>query len=150
MKEKQKVSRIGGQALLEGVMMQGVSAIAMSVRTPDGSIVTEVKRKKKASFWAKVPIIRGIISFISSLITGSDSIMKSSQQAFPEEETPSAGMTAIASVVGVLLAVGLFILLPGYPARTVRDNIKGGRNLPVPSAECYCSLCRTGCCVKYD
>ena len=126
MKEKQKVSRIGGQALLEGVMMQGTSAIAMSVRAPDGSVVTEVKRKKKASFWVKVPIIRGIISFVSSLITGSDSIMKSSQQAFPEDETPSKGMTVIASFVGVLLAVGLFILLPGFLSDLIRKYLFDG------------------------
>jgi len=126
MKEKQKVSRIGGQALLEGVMMQGVSAVAMSVRAPDGSIVTEVKRKKKSSFWVKIPIIRGMISFVSSLVTGTSSIMKSSQQAFPEEETPSTGATLIASFIGVALAIGLFILLPGFISDLIKQYLYDG------------------------
>ena len=50
-----RVSRVGGQALIEGVMMQGVTATAMSVRAPDGKIVTEVKRRKPLGVWAKIP-----------------------------------------------------------------------------------------------
>ena len=50
-KEKKKVCRIGGQALIEGVMMQGATSIAMSVRSPDGKIVTEAKRRKGTGVW---------------------------------------------------------------------------------------------------
>lgn len=118
-KEKQcakKTCRIGGQALIEGVMMQGATAMAMSVRAPDGKIVTEAKRRKGMGVWAKIPIIRGMISFVSSLVTGTQCIMKSTAQAFPEEEKPSTGATVIATLVGVAIAVALFMLLPGWIA----------------------------------
>lgn len=109
-----KICRIGGQALIEGVMMQGASSIAMSVRAPDGKIVTEAKRRKGPGVWGKIPVIRGMISFVSSLITGTKCIMKSSAQACPEEETPSTGATVFATLLGVVIAVALFMLLPGW------------------------------------
>ena len=115
-KEKKKVCRIGGQALIEGVMMQGATSIAMSVRSPDGKIVTEAKRRKGTGVWGKIPLIRGMISFVSSLITGTKCIMKSSQQAFPEEETPSTAATVISGILGVVIAIAAFMLLPGWLA----------------------------------
>ena len=115
-KEKKKVCRIGGQALIEGVMMQGATSIAMSVRSPDGKIVTEAKRRKGTGVWGKIPLIRGMISFVSSLITGTECIMKSSQQAFPEEETPSTAATVISGILGVVIAIAAFMLLPGWIA----------------------------------
>lgn len=115
-KEKKKVCRIGGQALIEGVMMQGATSIAMSVRSPDGKIVTEAKRRKGTGVWGKIPLVRGMISFVSSLITGTKCIMKSSQQAFPEEETPSTAATVISGVLGVVIAIAAFMLLPGWLA----------------------------------
>ena len=115
-KEKKKVCRIGGQALIEGVMMQGATSIAMSVRSPDGKIVTEAKRRKGTGVWGKIPLIRGMISFVSSLITGTKCIMKSSRQAFPEEETPSTVATVISGILGVVIAIAAFMLLPGWIA----------------------------------
>lgn len=115
-KEKKKVCRIGGQALIEGVMMQGATSIALSVRSPDGKIVTEAKRRKGTGVWGKIPLIRGMISFVSSLITGTKCIMKSSQQAFPEEETPSTAATVISGILGVVIAIAAFMLLPGWIA----------------------------------
>ena len=119
-KEKMKVCRIGGQALIEGVMMQGATSIAMSVRSPDGKIVTEAKRRKGAGVWSKIPLVRGMIAFVSSLVTGTKCIMKSSQQAFPEEDTPSTGMTVISGLIGVVLAIALFMLLPGWIADVIQ------------------------------
>ncbi|MDD7157446.1 MAG: peptide chain release factor N(5)-glutamine methyltransferase [Firmicutes bacterium] len=120
-KEKKKVCRIGGQALIEGVMMQGAASIALSVRSPDGKIVTEAKRRKGSGVWGKIPLIRGMISFIASLITGTQCIMKSSRQAFPEEETPSAGMTVLSGLIGVVIAIAAFMLLPGFLADLIRQ-----------------------------
>ena len=115
-----KVCRIGGQALIEGVMMQGATSIAMSVRSPDGKIVTEAKRRKGAGVWSKIPLVRGMIAFVSSLFTGTKCIMKSSQQAFPEEDTPSTGMTVVSGLIGVVLAIALFMLLPGWIADVIQ------------------------------
>lgn len=120
-KEKKKVCRIGGQALIEGVMMQGATSIALSVRSPDGKIVTEAKRRKGTGVWGKIPLIRGMISFVSSLITGTKCIMKSSQQAFPEEETPSTTATVISGVLGVVIAIVAFMLIPGWIADVLQQ-----------------------------
>lgn len=69
-KKEQKTNRtmIGGQALMEGVMMQGATAMAMTVRTENGDILTETKRLKPKGWYRKIPIIRGCAAFVSSLI----------------------------------------------------------------------------------
>lgn len=119
-KKKKKVGErpvrrtmIGGQALMEGVLMRGKSAVAMAVRTPDGEIALQTKRlKTKGGWYKKVPIVRGVVSFVVSLVSGMSALMKSAQVSGEEDETPGGGAMAIAAVLGVLLAVGLFIVLP--------------------------------------
>ena len=108
-----KRSMIGGQALMEGVMMRGKTAMAMAVRAPDGTVELETQRLKGKHWYAKVPIVRGVVSFVSSLVTGMRTLMRSAEVSTPDEETPGKGWMAFAVVLGVLLAVGLFILLPG-------------------------------------
>ncbi len=116
-KEKEKKARrtmIGGQALMEGVMMRGQHSMAMAVRTPDGGIELETQRLSGGKWYRKVPVVRGVVSFVSSLITGMRTLMRSAEVSSPDEETPGKGWMAFAVVLGVLLAVGLFILLPGF------------------------------------
>ena len=114
-KEKVKRTLIGGQALLEGVMMRGKTAMAMAVRTPEGDIEIETKRlSAKGQWYKKVPIIRGVVAFVASMITGMGALLKSAEVSGEEDETPSGGMMAIAVLIGVVLAVGLFILLPSF------------------------------------
>ena len=83
------ITSIGGQAVIEGVMMRGPKEIAVSVRTPDGEIV--VDKKPIASIlqrwkFLKLPIIRGVISFIESLIIGTKALMYSAEFFDIEEE----------------------------------------------------------------
>ena len=63
-----KVSSIGGQALMEGVMMRGPKSMAMSVRDGDGMIQTESEWLKPQKWYNKAPIIRGVVAFVSSLV----------------------------------------------------------------------------------
>lgn len=111
-KSKVRRTMIGGQALLEGVMMRGATSVAMAVRAPDGQIELETERLKPRSKANKIPVVRGVISFVSSLAVGMKSLMRSSEVCFPEEETPSKSSTVLATILGVVLAVGLFIGLP--------------------------------------
>lgn len=104
---------IGGQALMEGVMMRGATSMAMAVRAPDGTIALETTRLKGRKWYNKVPIVRGVVSFVASLVTGMRTLMRSAEVSSPEEETPGKGGMAFAVILGVVLAVGLFILLPG-------------------------------------
>lgn len=120
-----KCSRIsiGGQALIEGIMMRGPKKTAMAVRLPDGNIdITDmpqksIKDKYKILGW---PIIRGVVNFVESMIVGYKALSMSAEKSgFADEEdgekTPSAVMgviMAIASVLAVFLSVFLFVYLP--------------------------------------
>ena len=132
------MTSIGGQALIEGVMMKGVSETAMAVRMPDGTIDLEkweTKSPKDRPFWFRVPFLRGIFNFIETMITGYKTIMKSAEKAgFEEEEEPSkfdkwlneklgdkvmAVVSVVALVLSVVLALGLFMFLPAAIVKLV-------------------------------
>lgn len=120
---------VGGQAVMEGVMMQGPTNWCLAVRVPDGSITTEVHESKKRP-WKNIPLVRGVFSFISSLTSGYQTLMRSAElsmgDAFEEEELSGFDkwvdkhfgdkgtkvVMAFSGVLGVALAVGLFMLLP--------------------------------------
>ncbi|MDO4380787.1 MAG: DUF1385 domain-containing protein [Clostridia bacterium] len=130
---------VGGQALIEGIMMQGPKGAAMSVRLPDGTIDTEEKEIKhirdKVKFFGW-PIIRGCVNFVESMIFGYKCLMESAEKSGLEdiensEENTSkldkwlndhlskkvmSVITGIASVLGVLLAFALFFWLPSKVA----------------------------------
>ena len=114
LKEKEvKVKRtlIGGQALMEGA-----TSMAMAVRTENGDILTETKRLKGKRWYSHVPIVRGVVAFVKSLIGGTSVLLKSAEVIYPEEETPSKGSFAIATALGLVLAIALFMLLPSFLA----------------------------------
>lgn len=131
----QHKTSVGGQALIEGVMMQGPKGAAVSVRTPDGTIDTEMveikhaKDKFKPLGW---PLVRGVVAYIESMIFGYKCLMmsaeKSGMEDFEESEENMSKLdkwlndhlnkkvmgvlTAVASVLGVVLAFALFFYLP--------------------------------------
>ena len=121
---------IGGQAVIEGVMMQGKTCTACAVRDPDGNIQVEAKRLnpssalKKAS---KIPFIRGTVNLVLSLVRGTKILMRSADVYGDDEEEGGkisefladkmkiSVMDVVAGIsvfLGVLLAVGLFMVLP--------------------------------------
>ena len=82
-------SGIGGQAVLEGIMMKNKEKYSVAVRKPDGQIEvrTEVYRSIAGdSKWAKLPLIRGVVNFIDSLILGMESLSYSASFYDDEEE----------------------------------------------------------------
>ena len=130
--QREKVCRrtsIGGQAVIEGIMMRGVDRSALAVRKPDGEIDVEVTELKNARAWYKrTPLIRGCFNFIDTLRFGYGCLMRSAEKSgMLEEEQPgkfeqwlidrmgdkaTKVLSAFASVVGVILAVGLFFFMP--------------------------------------
>ena len=74
-----KKTSIGGQALMEGIMMRGPKKSAMAVRNPQGEIVLEVTdiSTGKRPFITKIPVARGVYNFVSSMIIGYKSLMRS-------------------------------------------------------------------------
>ena len=127
-----KKTYIGGQAVMEGIMMRGRSSMATAVRDPEGVIQIESERltpPEKRSKAARLPFIRGVLSFISSLVDGNRVLMRSADVAFPEEEQPTKAekwleekhkislsgiWNFLSTVVGVVLALLIFIALPQY------------------------------------
>ena len=119
---------IGGQALIEGIMMQGPDKRSIVVRGPEG-IVTKVEPLKKKTGILKWPLIRGVVSFGSSMVSGVKALMYSAE-FFPEEEDaqPSKfdqwlekklgsekmekAVISFSVFLGALFSIALFILLP--------------------------------------
>lgn len=115
-----KYANVGGQAVMEGIMMKSPKKSVLAVRDPSGNIVTEEVKdfsiRKKCKLF-RLPIIRGIFAFIESMVVGYKSIMRSAELSGLEEETDGNKFVqtlimAVAVVLGVLLAVGLFVALP--------------------------------------
>lgn len=125
-------SKIGGQALIEGVMMRGIDKIAMSTRLPDGSVDTEVWEagSLNRAWYHRCPIVRGVVNFISSMVTGYRCMMKSAEKAGMADEMEGEPtkfdlwlekhigdkmmkiIGVLAAVFGVALALVLFMFLP--------------------------------------
>ena len=59
---------VGGQAVMEGIMMRGLERTAVAVRLPDGKIHMKTQPNKKMGKWTRIPIVRGVVSFVTSLV----------------------------------------------------------------------------------
>lgn len=123
---------IGGQAVLEGVMMRGKTSMATAVRDPRGKIQVESERltpPEKRNKFLRLPLVRGVVAFISSLIVGNKVLLRSAAVAEEEDETPSKAekwlaekhkidlsgiFNFISVLLGIVLAVGLFVALPQW------------------------------------
>lgn len=82
-------SKIGGQALIEGVMMRGIDLSAMACRLPDGTIDVEtwkIRNGKTAPWYLKTPFIRGCFNFVISLVDGMKCTMKSAEKQMNDED----------------------------------------------------------------
>lgn len=141
-KKKICTSGIGGQAVLEGVMMKNKESVAVAVRKPDGEIDIETNEYHgvlHGSVLTRIPFLRGIFNFLDSLILGMRAINHSTQ-FYEEEEPKDTAMdkafdkmfssaksekvwTGIVTVISFALAIALFVLLPYYLAGIFSDKI---------------------------
>lgn len=113
--QKEKPFFYGGQAVMGGVMIRGRSSIAMAVRKPDGTI--NISSRPLATLykgkWREVPLVRGIIALIESVVLGTSALMYSAQILTEDEkEKITPGMMWGSVILGVVLAVALFFILP--------------------------------------
>ena len=123
-KNENHKSRIGGQALIEGIMMSGVKKGAMACRLPNGEIDVEIWDKNPVTAWyRKTPLVRGIFNFISSMKDGYQCLMKSAEKQMDDEEAEEdeklsdkamGAIMSVAMVLGLVVAVGLFVFLPKW------------------------------------
>lgn len=122
---KPKVS-IGGQAVIEGVMMRGPKYIATAVREPGGTIAIDKSALSSVADkypLLKKPMIRGVVALIESLVYGLKSLSYSAQVAGEEGEELSDKEIAMTMVFALVLGVGLFVILPTYAAKAIHTSI---------------------------
>lgn len=129
---------VGGQALIEGVMMRGTKKAAMAVRVPSGDIDVEEWDLPEKSTVSKIPIVRGMVNFVSMMSEGYKCLAKSAEKSGMADEEEDAEpskfekwlddkfggkmMTLVIGlgvVLGVAFAIGLFMLLPSVVVKGI-------------------------------
>ena len=137
-----KPSGIGGQAVIEGIMMRNKNKYSIAVRKPDNEIEVVVKESRDLTEkhqWLNFPIIRGIVSFVDSLVTGISTINYSASfydDPAEQEKTKidevgknilkdkfESVLMAVTVILSIFFAIGLFMVLPYLAARLVSKYI---------------------------
>ncbi|MCQ2551661.1 MAG: DUF1385 domain-containing protein [Clostridia bacterium] len=124
---------IGGQALLEGIVMRGPKKNAIAIRLPDGKIHMKVTERRKMGKWTKWPILRGVVSFVISLVDGTKDLMYSAdivEQYWDEADQQEPGkfekwfektfgakalwnfLVYVSVIISLAVSIGVFVLLP--------------------------------------
>ena len=132
-----KYSGIGGQAVMEGVMMRNGARYALAVRKSDHTIAVETHKTRAPSGGIyQIPILRGIVSFVDSLVMGMSTLMQSAAY-FEDEEEAEAGKQKDAArkereekvemgmtvAIAIVLAVAIFMVLPYFLSRILEGVI---------------------------
>jgi uncharacterized protein YqhQ len=121
-KEEDRI-RVGGQAVIEGVMMRSPSSMAVAVRRPNGEIVVKRERLNffsEKKFLSKIPLIRGVINLISALILGMRALNFSANQSLEEEQGVSTWMMGLTFGFALCFGVFIFFLIPLFLTKWLR------------------------------
>jgi len=126
---RRKPIRVGGQAVIEGVMMRSPNSMAVAVRKPNGEIVVKQEGlnffSEKHLFF-KFPLVRGVITLLSALVLGIRALNFSANQALSEgegEKDPSSWTMNITFVVALCFGIFLFFLIPLFLTKWMRFAI---------------------------
>ena len=108
------MANVGGQAVIEGVMMRLGNVWSVAVRTPDKDIVVKRHGISELPRILKKPLLRGVIALFQSLSIGIKALLYSAEASGHETEKPSSFSLVMTVVVAFLIGIGLFLLLPLY------------------------------------
>jgi len=126
-KRKEGTLRVGGQAVIEGVMMRSPNSMAIAVRKPNGEIVVKregLKFFSEKRFFSKLPLVRGILTLASALVLGIRALNFSANQALAEEEKPpNSWAMGLTFTVAICFGVFLFFLIPLFLTKWLRFAI---------------------------
>ena len=139
-KRSNRYSGIGGQAVLEGIMMKNQDKYAVAVRKPNGQIEVELENHHgvlQGNKFKSIPFIRGIFNFIDSLVLGMKCLNYSA--SFYDEDENGSGengkgeklMMGLVAVFSVALAVGIFVVLPYYLASLFTNTLRNASLLAI-------------------
>ncbi len=121
--ERRDRLRVGGQAVIEGVMMRSPNSMAIAVRRPNGEIV--VKRERLDFFsekklLSKLPLVRGLINLLSALVLGMKALNFSANQSLEEEQEVSSWAMGVTFTFALCFGVFLFFLIPLFLTKWLR------------------------------
>ena len=121
-KRREDRLRVGGQAVIEGVMMRSPNSMAIAVRRPNGEIV--VKREKLDFFsekkFSKLPLVRGVINLLSALVLGMKALNFSANQTLEEEKEISSWTMGFTFTFALCFGIFLFFLIPLFLTKWLR------------------------------
>jgi uncharacterized protein YqhQ len=125
-KKREDRLRVGGQAVIEGVMMRSPNSMAIAVRRPSGEIV--VKRERldffsEKKFFSKLPLIRGVINLLSALVLGMKALNFSANQSLEEEKEVSSWTMGLTFTFALCFGTFLFFLVPLFLTKWLRFAI---------------------------
>lgn len=145
---------IGGQAVIEGIMMKGPHKTALSVRLPNNTISTEEWETKSSNKWyKKTPFIRGVFNFVDSMTSGYTCLMKSAEKAGFDDEEPSKFelklkkmfgdkymkfLEGVIMVFAMVLAIGLFSIVPTLLVNMFRGFV--GNDILLTAIEAFVKI----------
>jgi uncharacterized protein YqhQ len=118
--------RVGGQAVIEGVMMRSPNSMAIAVRKPSGEIVVKRERLNffsEKKFFSKLPLIRGVINLLSALVLGVKALNFSANQSLEEEKEVSSWTMGLTFTFALCFGISLFFLLPLFLTKWLRFAI---------------------------
>lgn len=122
-----KYCSIGGQAVIEGVMMRSPEKTAIAVRKPDSDILVKEEPTRSLARryrFFKLPVLRGILAFVESLVVGIEALSFSASVAGADEDEKLTGRDiAVAVISAVAFAVLLFIIIPTFLVRFMRESV---------------------------
>lgn len=137
-KKKSRLGKVGGQAVLEGIMMRGPESYTTAVRKADGTIIRDSHPNeiKKKNWFKKMPLVRGVVSFVESLTLSFSTLSFAAEALEIEEETKfekwltkvfgkslTGIVMGIGTVLGLALGVGLFIVLPAFLSQFIKNEL---------------------------
>ena len=125
-KKREDRLRVGGQAVIEGVMMRSPNSMAIAVRKPSGEIV--VKRERldffsEKKFFSKLPLIRGVMNLLSALVLGMKALNFSANQSLEEEKEVSSWTMGLTFTFALCFGTFLFFLVPLFLTKWLRFAI---------------------------
>jgi uncharacterized protein YqhQ len=123
----QRDAAVGGQAVMEGVMMRGVSTWAVACRTPDGEIAVQshpIVSWVRGRSYLKLPVVRGVVALAQSLSIGFKALeVSANAQAAEDDKEISKGMWAGTVLLALVIAIGLFFVVPVLLTSLVKDAL---------------------------
>ncbi|MBC8413666.1 MAG: DUF1385 domain-containing protein [Nitrospira sp.] len=111
------MSDVGGQAVIEGVMMRSGNVCSIAVRSPENEIILKTEMVREMPKILKKPVLRGVVALVQSLKIGIRALLYSAEVSGHEEEKPSDMSLVLTVVAAFAIGIGLFIVFPLYATK---------------------------------